>query len=267
MPYRFDRSATTAHNGPIWLPKAPIDSAGFSMTKAVSDARKSEKNNIDEKRVDLRFRQGGRRNNSDRSAEMRTRIIEAAVDLLYREGYRATSMLAIAAHTGVTRGAVLHHFPNLNELMLAVADSVYEGQHRIAQERLWSLDVTPKERFLSIIDMEWDTSQQPATLAVLKILVESRNDAELAARFPPIQLRSESRFRALYWEIAQAAGILDEDAIRSMFQLHICVMRGMAMTVMGGADIERSRPGFEMLRRFHIDLFNQLTSAAAAITP
>lgn len=234
------------------------------MTRTTPNAPEPGKDNPDDKRVDLRFRQGGRRNNGDRSAEMRARIIEAAVDLLYREGYRATSMLAIAAHTGVTRGAVLHHFPNLNELMLAVAETVYERQHHAAQDRLWSLDVMPSERFLGIVDMEWDTSQQPATLAVLKILVESRNDAELAARFPPIQLQSESRFRKLYWEIAQAAGIVDETAITSMFQLHICVMRGMAMTVMGGADIERSRSGFDMLRRFQIDLFNRLTSSAAA---
>lgn len=237
------------------------------MTKASSSAPVTEKDISSEKRVDLRFSQGSRRNNGDRSAEMRARIIEAAVDLLYTVGYRATSMLAVAAHTGVTRGAVLHHFPNLNELMLAVADSVYERQHHAAQERLWSLEVSPKERFLSIVEMEWDTSQQPETLAVLKILVESRNDEELAARFPLIQLQSESRFKSLYWEIAQAAGITDEEAIKSMFQLHICVMRGMAMTVMGGADIERSRSGFEMLRRFHINLFHQLTSATSTTNP
>ena len=214
-------------------------------------------------RVDHRLRVADRRSNVERSAETRVRIIDATVACLYHAGYSAATMAAISEEAGVTRGAIIHHFSNMNELMVAVAIHISEHQYQRNHQRLMALP-SGRERFLGIVDTEWDTALAPSTSALLKILVESKNHADLSKRLPEIQFGTEKRYRELYWEIAREAGITDDEAIRSMFQLHICTTRGLAMTAMAGADIERSRPGFELLKEFQNRLFDQLTSTAAA---
>lgn len=202
----------------------------------------------------------GRRSNVDRSAETRVRIIDAAVERLYLSGYSAATMAAIAEKAGVTRGAIIHHFANMNELMVAVAIHISESQFELNYKRLMAIP-KGRKRFLGIVDMEWDLALAPSTSALLKILVESKNHADLSKRLPEIQLGTEKRYREMYWDIAREAGIKDHEAIRSMFQLHICTTRGLAMTAMAGADIERSRPGFDLLREFQNRLFDQLMTS------
>lgn len=210
-------------------------------------------------RVDNRVRVGERRTNVDRSAETRERIIDATVRRLYKFGYSAATMSAISDEAGVTRGAIIHHFANMNELMIAVALHISENQFGINQQAL--AEMRPgRERFLGIIDTEWDTALAPSTIALLKILVESANNEVLSLRLPQIQLETEKRYRKMYVEIAREAGITDEAAIGSMFQLHICTTRGLAMTYMAGADIERSRSGFQLLKDFQNRLFDQYSS-------
>jgi len=51
---------------------------------------------------------------------------------IHRRGYRAASLADILAETGLTRGALYHHFPNKKALGLAVLDAIGEQM-----ERMW----------------------------------------------------------------------------------------------------------------------------------
>jgi AcrR family transcriptional regulator len=210
-------------------------------------------------RRDNRLRTGKRRSNVDRSAETRMRIIEATIECLHVDGYSASTMAAIADKAGATRGAIMHHFANMSELMVAVATHIAESQFRINYDYLMSIP-SGRKRFLAIVDMGWNTALAPSTSAMLKILIEGKNHPEMSGRLPQIQLESEKRYRKLYLSVAKEAGIADEKAIGGMFQLHICTIRGLAMTSMAGADIERSKSGFELLRAFQRRLFDELAT-------
>lgn len=54
----------------------------------------------------------------------RKRILSAAFDTVYRQGFRATSVNDIVAKAGVTQGAFFHYFPNKNALGYTLADEV-----------------------------------------------------------------------------------------------------------------------------------------------
>ena len=54
----------------------------------------------------------------------RKRILTAAFDTVYRQGFRATSVNDIVAKAGVTQGAFFHYFPNKNALGYTLADEV-----------------------------------------------------------------------------------------------------------------------------------------------
>src|SRR5258708_20309660 len=56
---------------------------------------------------------------------LRTRVLDAAADLFQVRGYHATSMKDLMQATGVSGGALHHHFPTKKSLALAViADRV-----------------------------------------------------------------------------------------------------------------------------------------------
>jgi AcrR family transcriptional regulator len=63
-----------------------------------------------------------RRSNETRSAEMRSRLLDAARVLFVETGFAATSTPAIVNAAGVTRGALYHHFADKQAIFRAVLD-------------------------------------------------------------------------------------------------------------------------------------------------
>lgn len=54
----------------------------------------------------------------------RDSILDAAFQEIYRHGFQAASLSNILSKTALTKGALYHHFPNKNDLGLAVIDEV-----------------------------------------------------------------------------------------------------------------------------------------------
>ncbi len=56
--------------------------------------------------------------------ETRRQILEAAYGVIHRHGFQAAGLTDILALTGVTKGAMYHHFPNKMALGYAVVDEM-----------------------------------------------------------------------------------------------------------------------------------------------
>jgi len=54
----------------------------------------------------------------------RRKLLEAAFEEIHRHGFQAASIANILEHTGLTKGALYHHFPTKQDLGLAVIDEV-----------------------------------------------------------------------------------------------------------------------------------------------
>ncbi|MCT7659717.1 TetR/AcrR family transcriptional regulator [Mycobacterium deserti] len=61
-----------------------------------------------------------RRTQAERTEATTAALVEAARELFARDGYDATSLDAVAARAGVTKGAVYHHFDGKRQLFEAV---------------------------------------------------------------------------------------------------------------------------------------------------
>jgi TetR/AcrR family transcriptional regulator, transcriptional repressor for nem operon len=62
---------------------------------------------------------------TERNAEhTRTRILEAAYEEIYENGYQGMRIEAILQKTGLAKGALYHHFPNKLSLGYAVVDEI-----------------------------------------------------------------------------------------------------------------------------------------------
>jgi AcrR family transcriptional regulator len=67
-----------------------------------------------------------RRTQADRSAIARASLVDSAITLLSEHGFAHATTSAIAAHAGVTTGALHHHFPTKESLFVAVLDELTE---------------------------------------------------------------------------------------------------------------------------------------------
>ena len=59
--------------------------------------------------------------------QTRRAILQAAYENIHRQGYQAAGLSDILAATGVTKGALYHHFPNKAALGYAVVDEVLKA--------------------------------------------------------------------------------------------------------------------------------------------
>lgn len=127
-----------------------------------------------------------------KAAAARRRILDAVIECLDRHGYAETSINRIQQQAGVSRGALTHHFPSKEELMVEAA------------ERLLGPTVTPRPRpgvdmadagsrgAAVEADILWMWERMVDTRegrALLEILVASRTDEALKSRISDTFLR------------------------------------------------------------------------------
>jgi AcrR family transcriptional regulator len=119
------------------------------------------------------------RTQSDRSAEMRQKLIAATIQSLVDKGYARTTAVEVCARAGVTRGALFHHFESLPALIavalsdtndrLLLATKPAEADTSLEQWAIWA----------------WSRVSKPEFKAVIEIWLASRNDPESTADIQP----------------------------------------------------------------------------------
>jgi AcrR family transcriptional regulator len=202
-----------------------------------------------------------RRSNVERSATTRSKLINAAIDLLYREGYSATTTISVAAKARVSRGAMLHQFPSRVALLLAVAEFIAAEQSRFRSENMnTQKDATPAERLQAAAKVSWEMHSHPAAMALLEIIMATRSDEPLRQGFAPFAKIWRERRREAAVQMAAELGIDDVTQIDALLGLQAASLSGMAierMFVQDSAHIDRQR---KLLVDFNSEYVQKLTS-------
>ncbi|MFC4066675.1 TetR/AcrR family transcriptional regulator [Actinoplanes subglobosus] len=130
---------------------------------------------------------------SARSLESRSRILDAAVTCLLRDGYARTSTMSIQAEAGMSRGRMLHQFPSKEELLVAAAHHIFAARleapvpgpltSRIAEAS------GPGERIAVVVDCLWASFQEPSFWAATELWVAARTEPALAEAIGPAERR------------------------------------------------------------------------------
>jgi AcrR family transcriptional regulator len=185
------------------------------------------------KRPDKRRPAKQRRSNVQRTSEMRARLIQAAIQTLYRSGHAATTTIEVARRARVSRGAMLHHFPTRNHLLLATADHILQSDREFRRERLFKANVASGlERFYAASDISWEVHRRPSNIALLEIMMATRSDKALGKAFASFQRRWEQSRRDAAMRMAADLGIGDVVAVANLIRLHQACMRGLAIELM-----------------------------------
>lgn len=113
-------------------------------------------------------------------ASLRQHILDAAVSSLIEHGTARTTTLEVQRRSGVSRGALLHHFPTLAQLLSATVEELVRRNEATVQESLLKLRGAsdPVERAIRVLAV---ATNQPAYLAELELWIVARTDPELHA--------------------------------------------------------------------------------------
>jgi AcrR family transcriptional regulator len=80
------------------------------------------------------------------------RILAAAFDLFYRQGYRATGINQVIAQSGVAKASFYDHFPSKDDLLLAYARET-AAREVVEMRQYVETFTTPRERFFAPLRM------------------------------------------------------------------------------------------------------------------
>jgi AcrR family transcriptional regulator len=110
--------------------------------------------------------------------ETYNRIVDAAVTLLIETGYSATNALRVQQHVGISRGALLHHFPTSEALSAAAVQRLVEMNIEAIQQELAAAapDDDPVRRGVRVLHR---ASTRPSFATELELWAAARADAWL----------------------------------------------------------------------------------------
>ena len=173
----------------------------------------------------------------DRSRITRERLLGASIDLLATQGWAATTVGAVAAAAGVSRGAAQHHFPTREDLITAAL--VHMIDQRLDSVRSVGLDLPAPgpERTIAVVRLIVDHYTSDLFKAALQVWTAAASDPALADRVLPLEA-------AMSREVLKyAAGALERDPadarVRRAIQTTLDLARGLGLADVLSDDSER----------------------------
>jgi AcrR family transcriptional regulator len=172
-----------------------------------------------------------RRTNAERSAETRTQLIDAAIEILFEEGHAAATTIEVAARAKVSRGGMQHQFPTRVELLLAVAQHIVTDQRAQRRAKLEAMAPGLK-RYYASADINWGVQKQPSTIAFLEIMMATRSDRALRKGFAPFFRQLRDLRKEAAGRVGLDMGVTDTAMITKILHLHQMTLRGIAIELL-----------------------------------
>jgi len=118
---------------------------------------------------------------AQKSAMTRDRILEAAIDCFVKLGYTNVTTAKVASAAGVSRGAMLHHFPSKTELIQAAVEFLHDKVLEDYTQRVANIPagLKGKKRRRAGLDAYWDHLSGNLSIVYHELCVAGRTDPEL----------------------------------------------------------------------------------------
>jgi AcrR family transcriptional regulator len=168
-----------------------------------------------------------RRTQAERTEETRRKILDAAVHVLATKGYVGFRTLDVADVAEVSRGALTHHFPSKDELVVATLEYAFGGateRGSVRAHRLDSMDATIE----ALIKDSQDFFFSDLFLIGLEFAVLNRRDPESAVPIDTISRSSRLPLEAAWVEALIASGV-PESIAEDVLWLTNSIIRGLAV--------------------------------------
>ncbi len=179
---------------------------------------------------------------------MRERLLDATLDVIYDLGYAGATTIEIVSRAGVSRGAMLHHFPSRAELFVAAAEHVAAVRLAEFRDTLASLP-SGAGRFDAAIDLLWKNFTSPSFYAMLDLTAAARTDQELRDKLADAADRFDGTLSAtteeLFGDMAPAA-----EMVQAGRRFLYFLMQGMATNRIVSHSDREAQQVLDILKQF-----------------
>jgi AcrR family transcriptional regulator len=183
-----------------------------------------------------------RRTQAERTAAMRTRLLDATIECLVTYGYAGTTTPRVAELAGVTRGAQIHHFRSKEDLVVAAIEHLAEQRAQGAIRELGRMQTSP-DPVSAMLEFLWEAHQGPMFIATLELWVAARTDPVLAQQVERVEPVVNSTL------IAAIAQLLPEHParkeLRNVVYTAMDALRGILVASFFDRDPQRARRRWE----------------------
>ena len=135
---------------------------------------------------------------AEKSAMTRNAILEAAIQCFIELGYANTTTALIAEYAGVSRGAMMHHFPSRASVLKATIEHLHQKRLEEYRQLMSGVDdptqLMDRSRIEESVQQAWVYVNQPSSVAFQEILMASRTDGELREVLEPLEKDFEKQF-------------------------------------------------------------------------
>lgn len=172
----------------------------------------------------------------------RSRLISAAIEAIDEKGYHGATFVEIAQRSGLSRGAIHHHFQSVPDLMIAVVQDIGERLREGVMSGFTEYEPGP-DVYDYAIDFVWARMNAPAFRALVQVRTAIATD-------PTLQDNVRLEVRKVHeWLYAQADALIAsavDDAHRETTRIILSALTGAAMVdlAIGPPPIDPDRNAF-----------------------
>ncbi|MCF6263813.1 MAG: TetR/AcrR family transcriptional regulator [Xanthomonadales bacterium] len=132
--------------------------------------------------------------------ETKDALCAATIRCLDKYGYANTSTSRITQEAGVSRGALTHHFPTKEDLIVETTNKILRPAANLPKKPVPNTDLSPEQCELTVMKAElrrvWEQVANTAEArAFLEILIAYRTDIKLKQRIKPDLVRWNARLQ------------------------------------------------------------------------
>jgi AcrR family transcriptional regulator len=190
---------------------------------------------------------------AQKSAATRRQIIDAAIDCLVRVGYARTTTTRIAEVAGLSRGAMLHHFPTKLDIVRAAVNELHAKRLKAFRKAIERVPAAGRDRVRSAVDAYWQHARHPIFVAFFELSVAARTDTELEAIMRPAQAAFDEAWVRTARE-AFPEWQSDPEAFDLALHVSRYLLEGMAVSFLTHEETERGRHVRDYLERLLLGL-------------
>lgn len=169
-----------------------------------------------------------RRSQAERRDGTRGLILDATVECLTELGYARTSTLEVQRRAGVSRGALLHHYPAKAGLMVAGVRHLAVLRGLELRERAAALP-QGGDRVEQVMDLLWETSSGDLFYVAMELRTAARTDEELRVVLAEEEVRLRREVLRLARELF-GPELASRPRFDDALELSLFLMMGAAMT-------------------------------------
>ena len=176
-----------------------------------------------------RSAQRKRRTQAQRTQETRTRILDAAVEVLRKKGYAHFRTADVAKAAGVSRGAQLHHFATKEKLVYATMEHVFQNVLETSRQRARALKrgEDPLEHMIADAREFFFSTPFFISLDIATSINNARFRNRLMAMVRDARLPAEQA-----WRQALVAGGMPDREADDLLWLTLALVRGLAVRML-----------------------------------